>query len=85
MADEADIAFDLEQRYLAQALSAQRTKAGGLRANGACHYCGNEEAIADRLFCDPDCASDWEYEFDLRRRLGLRAPVTGAAAEAAAA
>jgi len=85
MADEADIAFDLEQRYLAQALTAQRSKTGGLRATGTCHYCGNDENLADRLFCDADCASDWEYEFNLRRRLGLRAPGAGAAAEAAAA
>ena len=27
--------------------------------------------LADRLFCDTDCAEDWEYEDSLRRRLGL--------------
>ena len=82
--DEADIAFDLEQRYLTQALAAQRTKPGTLRATGACHYCDNDAGIGDRLFCDADCASDWEYEFNLRRRLGLRAPA-GTPVEAPAA
>jgi hypothetical protein len=70
--DEADLAFDSEQRYLSQALVAQRTSVAPLRAKGSCHYCGNEDGIAERLFCDPDCAGDWEYEDTLRRRLGLR-------------
>ncbi|MBC5783839.1 hypothetical protein H8N03_12860 [Ramlibacter sp. USB13] len=74
MADEADLAFDSEQRHLTHALAAQRSRGGALRAVGACHHCGNEEGIADRLFCDSDCAADWEYEDSLRRRLGLAAP-----------
>lgn len=71
MADEADLAFDSEQRHLTRALAAQRTRAGGLRAVGACHNCGNSDGIGERLFCDTDCADDWEYEHALRRRLGL--------------
>lgn len=74
MADEADLAFDSEQRYLTQALAAQRTRRETLAADGSCHYCGNTDGIAGRLFCDTDCASDWEYEESLRRRLGLQAP-----------
>lgn len=74
MADEADLAFDSEQRHLTQALAAQRTRNAALQVIGACHNCGNEEAIGDRLFCDSDCAADWEYEDALRRKLGLRAP-----------
>lgn len=73
MADEADLAFDSEQRHLTSALAAQRSRSATLRAVGSCHYCGNDEGIADRLFCDSDCAADWEYEDALRRRLGLRA------------
>jgi hypothetical protein len=73
MADEADLAFDSEQRHLTQALAAQRKRTGGLRANGACHHCGTE-GIAN-LFCDTDCAADWEYQDSLRRKLGLRADV----------
>lgn len=73
MADEADIAFDSEQRHLSNALAAQRSRSSGLRPVGLCHNCGNAEGIADRLFCDSDCAADWEYEDSLRRRLGLPA------------
>lgn len=71
MADEADLAFDSEQRYLSQALAAQRQRVGVLRPSGSCHYCANTEGIAERLFCDADCAADWEYEHSLRQRLGL--------------
>jgi hypothetical protein len=71
--DEADLAFDSEQRYLSQALAAQRARRGVLKAVGSCHNCGNAEGIAERLFCDTDCAADWEYEHSLRERLGLAA------------
>jgi hypothetical protein len=71
MADEADLAFDSEQRHLSHALAAQRKRGGVLQPVGMCHHCGNADGIADRLFCDPDCAADWEYEDNLRRRLGL--------------
>ena len=73
MADEADIAFDSEQRHLTYALAAQRTRTAGLRPVGSCHNCGNADGIDNRLFCDTDCAADWEYEDALRRRLGLPA------------
>jgi len=71
MADEADLAFDSEQRHLKQALAAQRSRSAVLRPVGRCHNCGNEESIEERLFCDSDCAADWEYEDGLRRKLGL--------------
>ena len=74
MADEADLAFDSEQRHLTHALAAQRSRTSALRAVGICHHCGNDEGLADRLFCDSDCAADWEYEDTLRRRLGLAQP-----------
>ena len=32
------------------------------------------DGIEARLFCDPDCAGDWEYEDSLRRKLGLSVP-----------
>lgn len=73
MADEADLAFDSEQRHLMQALAAQRRRGKILQPAGYCHHCGNTEGIADRLFCDVDCADDWEYENNLRSRLGLPA------------
>jgi len=85
MADEADLAFDSEQRYLTQALAAQRRRSGVLQPTGSCHHCGNEEGLGARLFCDSDCASDWEYEDGLRRKLGLRGALPMATAGAAAA
>lgn len=72
MADEADLAFDSEQTYLRQVLAAQRqTRQAALQRAGRCHWCGNTDDIGERLFCDSDCASDWEYEDTLQRRLGL--------------
>jgi predicted nucleic acid binding AN1-type Zn finger protein len=82
MADEADLAFDSEQRHLTSALAAQRSRVRALKAVGCCHYCGNTEGVDDRLFCDSDCATDWDYEDALRRRLGL--PATPVMAQAAA-
>jgi hypothetical protein len=70
MADEADLAFDSEQRHLKNALAAQRSRSAVLRPVGCCHNCGNED-VEDRLFCDSDCAADWEYQDGLRRKLGL--------------
>jgi hypothetical protein len=83
MADEADLAFDSEQRHLANALAAQRTRSGGLRPIGICHNCGNSDGLEERLFCDSDCAADWEYQDGLRRKLGLPAQPWAAAAGAA--
>ena len=74
MADEADLAFDSEQRHLTHALAAQRSQAARvLHPIGECHHCGADEGLELRLFCDADCAKDWEYEATLRRRLGLPA------------
>ncbi|RYY95367.1 MAG: hypothetical protein EOO24_22985 [Comamonadaceae bacterium] len=71
MADEADLAFDSEQRHLTNALAAQRRRGRVLQSVGCCHYCGNDAGIEQRLFCDADCASDWEYQDAVRRKLGL--------------
>ncbi|MBG9390579.1 hypothetical protein [Caenimonas aquaedulcis] len=71
--DEADLAFDAEQRHFAQALAAQRSRAGRLRPIGSCHYCEEQVTEQDRLFCNADCAADWEYENSLRTKLGLPA------------
>ena len=69
--DEADIAFEVEQRNLAQALAAQRSRNAKLQPMGSCHYCEGTDGIGERLFCDADCAAGWEYEDSLRRKLGL--------------
>lgn len=68
--DEADLAFDSEQRHLNLALAAQRRRGSVLQPRGSCHHCATD-GIGRRLFCDNDCATDWEYEDGLRRKLGL--------------
>lgn len=73
MADEADLAFDSEQRHLRSALAAQRSRSAALKPVGCCHNCGHDEGLGGRLFCDADCAADWEYQDSLRRKLGLPA------------
>jgi hypothetical protein len=85
MADEADLAFDSEQRHLTHALAATRGRYAVLQAVGACHNCGNGEGIGGRLFCDTDCAEDWEYEDTLRRRLGLGGAMASRSAGGASA
>lgn len=80
--DEADLAFDSEQRHLTMALAAQRRQRGVLQPVGWCHNCGNSDGLQERLFCDADCASDWEYQDSLRRRLGLPSMAAPAPASA---
>jgi hypothetical protein len=68
MADEADLAHDLEQLALEAALSARKPGAK-LAAKGICHNCdahlkpkkgpkGRLEHV--KLFCDENCRDDWE-------------------------
>ena len=69
--DEADLAFESEQLHFAQALAAQRRRGGRLQPIGSCHYCAEQQSAQERLFCNADCAADWEYENSLRSKLGL--------------
>jgi hypothetical protein len=72
MADEIDLANEQAERWLKQSLAA---RAGGptLPPKGSCHYCEAEFDPADpnagkKLFCDADCAKDYEEEQRLRNR-----------------
>ena len=69
MADLADIAFDSEQQHLEHAFTILRSRDAAPRPVGHCHFCGSTEGMAGRLFCDTDCAADWEYQDALRRRI----------------
>jgi hypothetical protein len=56
---------EMQERDLSVAL-ARRKQGPGLLPVGGCHYCG-EEINLPKLFCDSECAEEWETE---RRRLG---------------
>ncbi|AUR89481.1 hypothetical protein NVP1123O_52 [Vibrio phage 1.123.O._10N.286.48.F3] len=42
-----------------------------LQVNGRCHYCDEYVEHPSALFCDSDCAQDWEKEQQARKRNGL--------------
>lgn len=72
MADEIDQANEQAERWLNQMI-ANRPTGTRLAPKGSCHYC-EQEFDADapdadkKLFCDSDCASDFEYEERLKGR-----------------
>lgn len=62
--DVADQSAAIEEFYLQVALAKPRVSTGP-RPKGACHFCEEpfEPSVPDqdkRLFCDRDCADDWE-------------------------
>lgn len=68
MADEADMAFELQERAVALSLAETRSR-NTLAAKGTCHYC--DEPVTDgRLFCDHFCQEDWEHEKRMRKLAG---------------
>lgn len=66
MADIIDTANDAAELFLADSIAS--TKHKPLPLTGNCHYCGEE---VDAHFCDKDCASDYEYEQNIKRKQGL--------------
>lgn len=69
MADEADLAFDVEQQTINSAINAQRKQKTRLHPIGVCHYC-HSTVNAVQLYCNSDCAEDWDREDRLRRDAG---------------
>lgn len=68
MADDADRADERIANVVSDALAEARRKPR-LIAAGFCHYCG-EQVQAGHLFCDKECAGDWEYEQERRKANG---------------
>jgi len=73
MADEIDQANEQAERWLNQALASSRTAGPKLAPRGTCHYCETvfDKTDADfalKLFCDKDCAKDFEDEQRLKNR-----------------
>ena len=66
MTDIFDRAQEVEQMTLDQALAAQKLRAmvkPPIAPRGFCHNpkcCDEFEAGDDRLFCDGDCANEWQ-------------------------
>lgn len=70
--DDADVAESKIECTIADSLAQvrRRMEYRELEAVHACHWCG--EFIADmRLFCCAECGSDWSYEKDRRKALGI--------------
>lgn len=75
MADEADVAGEFQEAFLASSLAAQRTKVSDSpKATGKCLFC--DEPIQPKArWCDKDCMDDWQREEDAKRRNSGRNPV----------
>lgn len=82
MADEADVAFDFQERHLSHALATHRKNQAQLAPSGHCHFCGHGQDMGRKLFCDSACQEDWERETEVRRKQGL--PFRGSLAPAVA-
>lgn len=61
MADQVDVASDLEALELQSMLNLQRKRREDVvKANGFCLYC--ETPLSDGLrWCDAECRDEWEY------------------------
>ena len=68
MADDADRAAPNIENMIADGIAECR-RAPSLIPVGFCHYCG-EGVLPGRLFCDADCARDFEYEQARRKANG---------------
>lgn len=71
MADIADRSDDNITNVVADGIArARRELAASLPPIGICHWC-LEDVNADQVFCDQDCADDWQHNHDRRKELGL--------------
>lgn len=62
-ADQIDQANDISEAYLASAINKARNPAAALRLKprGTCYNCMESLSIDRQIFCDSDCAEDYEY------------------------
>lgn len=71
MPDEIDLAAEQAERWLQQNLDAQKAKQNKMIPKGRCYYCDEifEGADSDKkLFCNRECADDYEEEQKLKAR-----------------
>ena len=69
MADEADNAQQDCDAFLEEALYRVSMQSNRLPLTGECHYCF---ASCEGHFCDAECAHEWDYEQNIRRKQGVR-------------
>lgn len=72
MSDDADVACELEEieRESGIAAAKKALEQPELRPIGVCHSC-EEPVSKPKLFCDSECAKDWQwYQDGIRRRFG---------------
>lgn len=67
MADEADLAKDLEEFALKQALAHRKGGGVNLAPRGLCYNC-DEPLKEKKPFCDEACRDDWEKQQAAKRR-----------------
>ena len=70
MADEVDITTEREEMNIANAIRAAHQDSGP-QPTGACHWCDEPVGPTDR-WCSLECKVDWERDFTLRKKVGLR-------------
>lgn len=75
MADEADLADEFQERFIADSLQRHRTEQSSvLKATGKCLFC-EEPLEAGHRWCDTHCRDDWQREEDAKRRRLGKAPI----------
>lgn len=77
MADEADLAQDSTDRWLAESLKSVAAGAGRLAPKGSCYNCerkfgDDEDGAATKRFCDKYCLEDYEAENAILAKQGRR-------------
>ena len=68
--DPCDIGSEREQELREDAIAAaRRANANRPQPNGACHWCA-EEVGPGKVFCDADCADDYQWHENAKHRNG---------------
>jgi hypothetical protein len=62
MPDFIENTFDTEETLLKLRTDAIRNQPRELLPVGCCHWCSEPLHNSQQLFCDPDCAMDWERD-----------------------
>jgi hypothetical protein len=67
MPDQIDMAQEEIARMQQASLDAARSSRATLKPSGRCHNCDEPLSLQDLLFCDADCAEDYERRLRAER------------------